>query len=877
MKQTVFVLIYEHADLVWRRCFAKDFEYEGQNFVSYAKLEAYYILENIRLCDKYDFYKFTVESVAMLRKFLEDHPEYEEKVETLVKSGRLYIPFSGDNIVDSNMVEGESIVRNYLYGHNYLKEKYGVEPQQVTRNDAFGNSAQLPQIIRKFGRKWVTNLTYNKCDNLYWKGLDGSTVLNYEPKMLASCGGWSKYRPCPACKGYEGEDCPECNNLRIDIAHTEAMRVKPGKLSEYDGAIPGYIYCGGEEILPTEDVVTWVLEHKDEYDFRFIGFDEYLPYIQEMLDRVDEVKDDELHSSCEVNVNNSGCFVTRIETKQVVRKNEQEILAAETLQLLKCLKDGSYPTENFRKLWENMFFTIFHDSITATHIDAAKEEIMEASRAVSNEAVRLQTDALLTLSQDEKGCVTIYNPYGQTVSADAVVTLSSDEDVCLLDGEGNRAPIKEFQRDGDVVTLTVFVKDLGAFSARKYQVVQEVYQSEKVTLCEIDEFRGAPILTNDVEDAIATDEKGEQTVIENEYFRITAETSGVVEIFDKTLGKVISEKGKYGVCEWVLEHDEGSPWATHSVDMHRIPLGKSTHLVSVEKTADMQKLNFYVCPHDVEANSVMGLRIHYSVMLLAGCDMVKFSADVFWHTQSYRLRIAVPTLGEAKHFYEIPYGVLERNPYEPNIMRPDGSINWASAAGDYPAIHWAGTQNEDYSLAVFNKGTPSYQVDDDSVIYLSVLRSPSLGSYLYSPREYTMTAYDGMRDSGDHHFEYAIKAYREGFDKNSAVTDGVSYQAKLVTSEGIFEPCALPTLSAEDARISSVKRSEDGRGIIVRICEYHGKAANGVLHLPKELSVSGAWITDLKEDTESALTIANGEIPLFIKPYEILTVYLKLL
>ena len=76
--------------------------------------------------------------------------------------------------------------------------------------------------------------------------------------------------------------------------------------------------------------------------------------------------------------------------------------------------------------------------------------------------------------------------------------------------------------------------------------------------------------------------------------------------------------------------------------------------------------------------------------------------------------------------------------------------------------NWAGIEKDDYSLAMFNKGTPSYQINQDkdgnSVIYLSVLRSPSVGSYLYSPSEYTMTDYDGMRDCGNHHFSYAIKA-----------------------------------------------------------------------------------------------------------------------
>ena len=115
-KKKVFIWATEHSDLVWRRCFDRDFEYKGQNFVSYADLEGYYIIDNIELCENNREYKFTVESVAMLKKFLEHNPNYEEKVAELIKKGQLQMPFTGNNIVDSNMVSGEGIVRNYLYG-----------------------------------------------------------------------------------------------------------------------------------------------------------------------------------------------------------------------------------------------------------------------------------------------------------------------------------------------------------------------------------------------------------------------------------------------------------------------------------------------------------------------------------------------------------------------------------------------------------------------------------------------------------------------------------------------------------------------------------------------------------------------------------------
>ena len=87
---------------------------------------------------------------------------------------------------------------------------------------------------------------------------------------------------------------------------------------------------------------------------------------------------------------------------------------------------------------------------------------------------------------------------------------------------------------------------------------------------------------------------------------------------------------------------------------------------------------------------------------------------------------------------------------------------------------------------------------------------------------------DGMRDCGDHHFEYSIKAYEKGFDKNNAVLDGVAYNAQFQVVNGELNIESLPTLICDDARISSIKMSQDKKGII-RINEYHGKDTKGTL------------------------------------------------
>ncbi len=879
MKKKLFVYATEHADLVWRRCFDRDFIFKGQNFISYSDLEGYFIIDNIKLCEENENFKFTIESVAMLKKFLEKNPDYENKVKELFKKGQIQMPFSGNNIVDSNMVNGESIVRNFLYGREYLKEKYNYIPYGMDRSDAFGNSAQLPQIARKFGTKWIFNLTYSLSDNLYWRGLDGSTVLTWMPKGIGYTGGYYKYRPCPVCNGFRDNDCKVCNNRRIDTEFMENMRVKlPESLPEFDDTIPPRIYCGGEEILPTNHVIEWAKKNADKYDIQFANFDDYLPYIKDLIDKVDETE--EIHSSSEINCNNTGTFVTRINTKKTVRENENALLSLEALAVADSFKNGKYPKEEIEKIWDKFFFTIFHDSIPATHVDAAYDEIMDCAKEIKDKTAELKSKILSSNTIKNDNIITVYNPYGSVVSNEVTVSINSKEDICLTDENGKKASITEYKKNGEEIEITFLVNNLGAFSKRIYKIekTDKPYTKDVTTVYELNEFNGMPILTNAViKDSIS--ENKAETVIENDNFKVVATDNGIKEIFDKKLGKVITTESEYMVGEWILEHDVGSPWATHSPDMRRQSMSKYTHLMRIEKTDDVQKLTFVIRPGDIDGNAVMGLKITYSVILKNGSDKVDFEADVFWHTQNYRLRIAMPVISETKHFYDIPYGVIERKPYEHTILFEDGATNWASAAGDYPAINWAGAEKEDYSLAMFNRGTPSYQINTDkngnSVIYLSVLRSPSIGSYLYSPTEYTMTDYDGMSDCGDHHFEYAIKAYNDGFDKNNAVLDGVAYNTQLSAVQGDLDISALPVLLCDDARITSMKPAQDKKGIIIRINEYHGKDTKGTLVIPENMQVKAVYEADLKEDKIKELEIKDNKVDIDIKHFEIVTVYIE--
>ena len=139
--------------------------------------------------------------------------------------------------------------------------------------------------------------------------------------------------------------------------------------------------------------------------------------------------------------------------------------------------------------------------------------------------------------------------------------------------------------------------------------------------------------------------------------------------------------------------------------------------------------------------AIQAFEVQYTVTLYKGLERVDFQSHVRWDDFNHRLRVALPINGEGQQIYEIPYGVLKRENYEP-------SFYWAGSNGDWPAINWAGIETEHFSAALLNKGLPSYKMEKSEIngqtLFLSVLRSPCIPTYLHEPEAYSMTKWDKM-------------------------------------------------------------------------------------------------------------------------------------
>lgn len=844
MKKKIYLQLNNHFDPMWRRCFRRSFESGGESYVSYADIEEYYLLDHLALAVENPDYAFEIESILVLREFLRRHPERLPELQKLCKEGRFYISGAGDNIIDTNLVLGESIIRNYLYGHNEIEELFGYRPRVANRMDAFGNSAQLPQILNNFGMFYIDAISYTLCRTPIWRGLDGSQVTQLLVPSVGSGGHYAKYPPCPACKGRKqvnGKPCPACEGRGIDRKADRnwlPIQVDEAALERWG---VGKVAAGNEELLPNPDTLQWAEKAKEQYEVTFCNREAMIEDTECILQKRQESGEQLCSKEVELNPNNSGCWVSRIETKLTCRRQEHALLAAEGASVLAFLKNSVYPDAEIRETWRNLLFTMFHDAITGTHIDAAYEELRDIWAQIDGQTRAVADRAIEVFHADTKNCFFVLNSSGVQMKQAVEVSLPTVKGMIFLrdeDGKVVACAVRKREADQTVLAVPLTVSPYQVRCFRWEEMPETGLQSESA----------------------------EQPVIENERYRILADEHGVVSVYDKKLCMELFTEGSRPF-ELVLEHDEGSPWATLSPDRRQRGLSEYAHLAECRKEEAGQTLRFVT--ENVDSYGLSALSAVTEITLWKDFDRIDLAIHTEWDDYQHRLKVSFPlALEKSRHFYEIPGGVLQREEYEPEY-------GWASANGDWPAVHWAGAWGDTFAAVCFNHGTPCYTMEQQTggtLLAISLLRSPCIPTYLHEPASYTMRDWDGMRDSGSHDFRLEFESFLPDITVQAvaekALSGAITPICGLGTLSGLPE---MPTLQG-GGLITAAKRSENGRYIVLRICNYSDDEIQSALKLPKwvvRVGVSGM------DEKEPEMYGADGSYTIRMAPWQILTCCLE--
>jgi alpha-mannosidase len=144
----------------------------------------------LSLMEQYPEYKFIQSSAYHGKMIKENYPELFERIKQAVKEGR-YEPNGAVWVeCDCNIVSGETMIRQFLWGQRFTKENFDYTSNAFWLPDTFGYSPSIPQIMKgcRVDYFLTTKMAWNDTnkfpyDTFYWKGLDGTKVLAHMNKM----------------------------------------------------------------------------------------------------------------------------------------------------------------------------------------------------------------------------------------------------------------------------------------------------------------------------------------------------------------------------------------------------------------------------------------------------------------------------------------------------------------------------------------------------------------------------------------------------------------------------------------------------------------------------------------------------------------------
>lgn len=336
------------------------------------------------LAERYPHHLF-VHSQASQYEWIEDsHPTLFKRVKSAIKSGNWEPVGSMWVEADCNLTGAESLVRQFLYGRTYFKEKLGVDCLDMFLPDVFGYSAALPQILKKFNiEAFLTQkLSWNHTNKIphntfWWQGIDGSRVFTHFPPADTYVADCSPKQIAQSVKNHRDHGRSDRSLYLFGFGdggggptewHIERLnraRLAPGlPIIESKGGAREFYRAAMEE---SKDLLTWSGEL-------------YL----------------EAHR---------GTYTSQAECKASNRRCEFLLRDAEILCAFDPAYPANYPQAELEKAWKIVLLNQFHDIIPGSSVkevyDEAHQDYAEAT-AIAHKCVNQALESIAR-GYDTKG------------------------------------------------------------------------------------------------------------------------------------------------------------------------------------------------------------------------------------------------------------------------------------------------------------------------------------------------------------------------------------------------------------------------------------------------------------------------------------------
>jgi alpha-mannosidase len=431
----------------------------------------------IALSDEYEDYKFLLCEPPIMENVKENYPELYGRLLQKVEDGS-FIPEGGMYVEsDTNLVSGESLIRQCLYGRKWFLEELGKESVMVWLPDCFGFNGQLPQIMKGCGIRYFTTQKIARalkgCDvfpynNFWWEGIDGTRILTHFYKE---------------------------NNSRLDpldlITRWREDRVQQENIDSF--LYPFGFGDGGGGA--TREMVEVAGRVKDLEGAPRTYMESPVKFFQRLEEEgsVTEVYRGELYLPW-----HRGTYTSQAWIKKENRLTERRLREAELLNSIACFaENGENRRKELESLWKVLLFHQFHDIIPGTSITRVYEDAREALKSIKEKALGFYGEARTKIAGSEDDGVLIFNSLSWEREELAEIPAKDGERLVL----SGRFPVT--QKIGDRMLIPVKVPSCGYTDlGGQNQTACENYGISEEEVCRIYEKDGSFVLENGLVKAI---------------------------------------------------------------------------------------------------------------------------------------------------------------------------------------------------------------------------------------------------------------------------------------------------------------------------------------------------------------------------------------
>jgi len=770
----------------------------------------------LRLMELYPEFRYS-QSQAQLYQWMQIHqPALFAQIREKIASGQWEATGGMWVESDCNIPNGESLVRQFLFGKRYFRRELSSDPQTAWLPDCFGFCYSLPQIMKECGiRRFVTTkLSWNQFtsfphDTFLWQGVDGTRILCHfitTPDRR----GWSDYsvdlNPATVKGCWDSYRQQQINNEVLlsfgwgdgGGGPTAEMLENGRRLNAFSalpvcrqGSVEGFFHDLEQRV---SDLPVW----NDEL------------YLQ-------------LHR---------GTYTSQAKIKKQNRVCEALLHHMELLSSIAYLRSGWYPQAEINRAWESVLLNQFHDILPGSSIAEVYQDCDQAYEKVQQtgaDIIRQALERIGPVADDDSTAATVYNPLSWTRSdllkipiEPGAVHVPCEHDVPL-----------PFQLSHDRTHVLVSMRKVPSMGLRRYALTEASRRSAASS------NRSLHITPDH---------------LENRFFYLRLdETGAIISIWDKRYNREIIAEGARANRFQIFED---RPMANEAWD------------IDVYYQKKTLELNDLVSSTVVETGPLRGgLKQQYKFLssqilqylyIYDEIPRIDFITEIDWRQHQTLLKTAFPlNLHSSRATYEIPFGVIERPAH--------WNTDWDKARFEVAAQKWADLSEGDYGVSLLNDCKYGYDVKDN-VMRLTLIKSG------IDP--------DPAADIGLHRFSYALYPHFGDWRIGGTVRMAYEFNYPLMFYPLAGHPQAGPddgysfvTPSAENLVVETVKKAEDRPGLIVRVYETYNQRGNASLIFAEK--IKKAVTCNGLEEEQGPVKFHDHTLEFYIKPFQLRTFYVE--